>query len=301
MSGAGPVEIAGRTLRLSNLDKVLWPEAGITKGDLVAYYRAVAPALLPHLTGRALTLARFPEGIHGPGWYQSNCRGNPDWVRIAEIPSRAGSTLRYCVVDDEASLVWVANLGTIELHPFLAPVVRPRHPHAVVFDLDPGLPATMLDAARVALLLRDRLAALRLDGYPKTSGRMGLHVYVPTGGSHPYDETAAFARRIAEEMARSHPDLVVDRMSRAAREGRVYIDWGQNHQMKSTIAPYSLRAWPMPQASTPLRWEELEETEHGDPAPLGARSPSQVLRRLERHGDLFAPVVQRVQELPVFD
>ena len=298
MNGAGPVEIAGRTLRLSNLHKVLWPEARITKGDLIAYYRAVAPALLPHLAGRPLTLARFPDGIDGPGWYQSNCRGNPEWVRIAEIPSRAGGTLRYCVVEDEASLVWVVNLGTIELHPFLAPAERPQSPHAAVFDLDPGLPATARDAARVALIIRDRLAALGLEGFPKTSGRLGLHVYVPTGGSHTYDQARAFARALAAEVARAHPDLVVERMSRADRAGRVYIDWGQNHPLKSTIAPYSLRAWPMPQASTPLQWEELDRAVGGDPSPLGARSPVELLRRLDRYGDLFAPVIQRVQRLP---
>ncbi|MCA1826453.1 MAG: non-homologous end-joining DNA ligase [Myxococcales bacterium] len=256
---------------LKNLDKVMYPQAGFTKGDVVAYYRAVAPALLPHLSGRAVTLARFPDGVEGAGWYQSNCpKGAPKTVEVTRA-----RTVRYCLIDDLEALLWAVNLGTLELHPFLAPAADPDRPRAMVLDLDPGPGAGLAHCCEVAMRLR-RL----LDPDPssvKTSGAKGLHVYVPVSGT--YAETKARAR----ELARALPEhLATDRHELLHREGKVLIDWRQNDPNRSTIAPWSLRATRVPLVSTPLRWEEL-----ADPSRL-AFSPAMALERLERDGDPFA-------------
>lgn len=290
------VEVDGREVALSRLDKVFWPATGFTKGQMLDYYRAVAPALLPHLAGRPLTLARFPDGVDGPGWYQSNCRGSPPWLPVAELTGRAGQRLRYCLVNDLAALLWVANLGTIELHPFLADAARPDRPHALVFDLDPGPPAGVIECAVVALDLRDALAARGLAACAKTSGAKGLHLYVPLDGTATYAETKPFARAWAREAVARRPELVVDVMARAARGGRVFIDWGQNDPSKSTIAPYSLRATPRPGVSTPVGWDEVEVAARGLPERL-AFSPEDVLARVARDGDRFAPVLELRQPL----
>lgn len=287
------IHVDGRMLRLSNLDKVLWPETGFTKGELIAYYRAVAPVLLPYLADRPLTLARFPDGVDGPGWYQTNCPpGRPEWLPIAEVPSRDGRVLRYTLVNEPAALVWVANLGTLELHPLLAPMAHRERADALVFDLDPGPPAGLLQCCELAVLLRDRLARAGLRSWAKTSGAKGLHLYVPLEGGARFDETKALARAWARELAAEYPERVTDRMAYAERTGKVFIDWGQNDPNKSVIAPYSLRATPRPQVSTPLRWEEVERAvQMQDVAQLSFR-PTEVLERLERDGDLFRPVIK---------
>lgn len=272
---------------LSNLDKVLFPETGFTKGDLLAYYDAVAPVLLPHLAGRPITMARFPDGVGAPGWFQMSCRGHPPWMRTAEIIGRRGQRLHYCLVDDRDALLWMINLGTIELHPFLACAADPDVPRDVVFDLDPGPDAGALDAAAVALLVRDALATRGHRSLVKTSGKKGLHVYAPLDGGWRYAESRAFARSLAAELARAHPDAITDRIAKSERQGRVLIDWRQNAIGLSTVAPYSLRALPWPLVSTPLGWSEVEAALAGGRAAALAFTPRAVVDRVARFGDLF--------------
>jgi bifunctional non-homologous end joining protein LigD len=297
VSTATTVEVGGRTLRVTNLDKVLWPATGWTKREMLRFDEAIAPVLVPHIAGRPLTLARFPDGVDGIAWYQTNCRGHPSWLTTHVMTGKRGATFRMCVVDDAASLLWVANLGTIELHPFLATGARPTAPLAVVFDLDPGPPADLVDCARVALRVRARLHAVALESFPKTSGAAGLHVVVPLDGSDGFPATKAFARTLAEELAADAPHEVVSRSSRALRRGRVLIDWLQNDPTRSTIAPYSLRATPSPRVSTPLSWEEVEQLAAGHDPDAIDQSPAAVLDRVERLGDLHAPVLRLRQRL----
>jgi bifunctional non-homologous end joining protein LigD len=269
---------------LKNLDKPLWP--AFTKGEMIEYYRAVAPALLPHLRGRAVTLARFPDGVDGPGWYQSNCPHGA--TRTATVTGPSGKTVRYCLIDDEQDLVWAANLGTLELHPFLARADAPDRPLAVVLDLDPGGPAGLRECCEVAARIRDML--LPLHSFVKTSGAKGLHVYLPVDAT--YGETKPFAREFARTLAARMPDLVTDKPLKAARAGKVYVDWAQNDANRSTIAPWSLRATRVPLVSMPLEWEEL-----ADPGAL-AFTPARALRRLRERGDPFRPALELRQRLP---
>jgi bifunctional non-homologous end joining protein LigD len=278
------------TVALSNLDRVLWPEAGFTKGDMIEYYRGVADVLLPHLEGRHLTLWRFPEGVHRKGFWQNECRGAPEWVRTKTVRGQ-----RFCVVDDLDSLLWIANLGTIELHPFPARADDPEQPTALVLDLDPGPPADVLDCCEAALRVRD---ALGIESFVKTSGFAGLHVVAPLAPRHTFARTKAFARALAEALAREFPDRVIATSKRADREGRVLVDWLQNDATRSTVAPYSLRAAPWPTVSTPVSWEEVE-------AALAARRPelltftaTALLDRLALVGDRFRGVLELEQELP---
>ena len=269
---------------LKNLEKPLWP--GFTKGEMIAYYREVAPVLLPHLAGRAVTLARFPDGVDGPGWYQSNCPAGG--ARTVSITGPSGKTVRYCLIEDEEALVWAANLGSIELHPFLARADAPDRPLALVFDLDPGPPAGLMACCEVARLLRERLSPLQ--SFVKTSGAKGLHVYVPVEAT--YAQTRPLARALAARLAEELPALVTDKPHKAQRAGKVFIDWGQNDPNRSTIAPWSLRATRAPLVSMPLRWEELSQ-----PRAL-AFTPQRALERLRREGDLFRPVLELRQPLP---
>lgn len=292
------VEIEGRVLTLSSLDKVLWPEASFTKGEMLDYYARVAPALLPHLAGRPVTLGRFPEGVERYGWYQTQCRGRPAWLPTRPVRGRGGTIQDYCVVNDLPALLWVANIGAIELHPFLARGDRIGEPTAVVFDLDPGPPAGLVDCCRVALWLRAALERHGLASFPKTSGSLGLHVYAPLNTPHGYGETKPFARRIARELAGRHPDRIVEKMARSLRAGNVLVDWSQNDVNKSTIAPYSLRGTAWPAVSTPLGWDEVERA-LGDETPGSlAFGPAEVLERLDRFGDLFGLVLDTEQTLP---
>ena len=293
------VEIEGRRLRLSSPDRVLWPKAGFTKAELLAYYAHVAPALLPHIAGRPLTLGRFPEGVERYGWYQTECRGHPEWLRTLAVAGRTGKGQRYCVLDDLPSLLWAANIGGIELHPFLARADRIDEPTHVVFDLDPGPPAGTLECWEVALRLRRVLAEVGLESFPKTSGSVGAHVYVPLNADHTYDQTKSFARAVAHSLAGGHPDLVVATTGRAARTGKVLVDWGQNDRIKSLIAAYSLRAMPFPTVSTPLTWDEVERAVDERRPDTLAFGPEEVLERVDRCGDLFRPVLELAQTLPL--
>ena len=292
------VEIDGRRLVLSNLDKVLWPETGMTKGALLDYYARIAPALLPHLRERPVTLRRFPDGVDGVSWHQNECKGEPGWFHVHGTRGRGGRRLRFCVVDDLASLTWVVNQAAIEIHPFLWSVAAPRRPLEAVFDLDPGPPAGLADCARVALRLREVHVGLGLESFAKTSGSLGLHVHVPLGAPHDTDAAKAFARLVARALAAERPDEVVAEMRRSARRGKVYVDWLQNDATRQTVAPYSLRGLAVPTVATPVTWDEVEAAAAaGDPGLL-TFLVGDVLERVERLGDLFAPARGLRQELP---
>jgi bifunctional non-homologous end joining protein LigD len=286
------VEVEGRRLSLSNLDKVLYPRSGFTKGQVIEYYSRVAPAVLPHLRDRPLTLKRYPNGVEAQYFYEKNCPSHaPDWVR----KERAGE-IDYCVCDDLPTLVWLANLADLELHPSLSPATDMEHPNVMAFDLDPGPGAGLVECREVALLLRDALARLGLDSYPKTSGSKGIQVYVPlnSGEADYRSGTKRLSQALARHLEQQHPQLIVSTQKKELRKRKVLIDWSQNDEHKTTVGVYSLRARERPTVSTPLAWSELEED---DPTELVFEA-GDVLERVEEHGDLFAPVVEQVQRLP---
>ncbi len=253
-------EVGGRVVRLTSLDRVMWPQTGGTKRDLFLYYVAVAERLLPHIVARPLTLARYPEGVEGKNWFQTMCPHPPEWVTTHPIRARGGNavTRNYCVVHDLAGLLWAVNLGTVELHPLLARSDSFEEPDLVAFDLDPGPPASLVQACAVALRVKEILDGVGLRSFVKTSGGVGMHVLVPLGAGHDYRRTKAFARDIAERLAADRADEVIALPDRSARSGKVFVDWSQNDANKSLIAPYSMRALPWPAASAPLLWDEVE-------------------------------------------
>lgn len=281
------VEVEGRRLGLTNLDKVLWPETGTTKAELIEYYLDVAPVLLPHLEGRPLTVRRFPDGVGGITWHQNEIQREPGWFPVFETSGRGGRRLRFAFVDGLASLVWLANSAAIELHPFSWRVERPRVPDQIVFDLDPGPPAGLVDAARVALLLRPRLEELGLEPLAKTSGSIGIHVHARVREEL---DTKRLAKELAETLAEERPDEVVAEMRRSARAGRVFVDWLQNDVTRQTVAPYSLRGLPFPTIAAPVRWEELERAAAEARPESLVFTPADVRARIERDGDLFEPL-----------
>jgi bifunctional non-homologous end joining protein LigD len=281
---------------LTSLDRVLWPAAGFTKGDMLAYYEAIAPVLLPHVAGRPLTLGRFPGGVDRPGFATTECRGRPDWVPTVEVPLRSGEVREQCVAGDLPSLLWIANLGSIELHAFPSVAGRLDEPAYVVLDLDPGPGTGLADCCRVALWLREALSRAGLQGLCKTSGGLGLHVYVPLAPGHAFDESKSFARSLSAGLASERPDAVTDRRETSIRAGRVLVDWIPNSSRALTIAPYSLRAADLPSVSTPVAWHEVEGTAAGDGAMRFA--PQDVLERVRTRGDLFRPVLELRQRLP---
>jgi bifunctional non-homologous end joining protein LigD len=294
------VEVEGRRIPLRNLEKVFYPEAGFTKGDVIDYYVRVAPVLLPHLRDRPLTLKRYPEGVEGGFFYEKRCpRYRPSWLRTAPIWSEGNQEhIRYCVVDDLPALVWVASIADLELHTPLALAGDFEHPTALAFDLDPGPPADVLTCCDVALLLRRLLDRLGLASFPKTSGSKGLQVYVPLDGEAGYDRTKGFAHAVAALLQRARPELVVERMLKSLRSGKVLVDWSQNDRNKTTVCAYSLRARPRPTVSTPLRWAEVERAARARRSGALVFEARDVLARVERHGDLFAPVLSLRQRLP---
>jgi bifunctional non-homologous end joining protein LigD len=278
--------VDGRRVPLTNLDRMLFPRAGFSKADLIDYYRRVAHVLVPHIARRPMTLGRFPDGVDGRGFAQTECRGAPEWLATHEIELRNGQPRRYCLLDDEASLVWAANQSTIELHPYPWTAARAELPDSLLLDLDAGPGAGLRECCRVALILREELRALDLNAAVKTSGGGGLHLVVPLEAGHTFDDTKGFARRLAEDLAQRHPDLITAASSRAERAGRVLIDWLQNEGRRTTAAPYSLRAADYPLVSTPITWEEVA----ADPDQLWFEADT-VVERVERHGDLFAPLL----------
>jgi bifunctional non-homologous end joining protein LigD len=293
------VEVEGRPIKLSNLDKVLYP-TGFTKAEVVDYYARIAPTLLPHLRDRALTRKRFPNGVDGASFYEKNCPSHrPDWVGVYPIPGDEG-LLEFCKIDSLAAITWLANLAALELHTSMARATDPDRPTMVVFDLDPGAPADLVDCCEVALWLRHVLASIDLDCVAKTSGSKGLQVYLPLNTPATYDETAGFSRTLAQLLEREHPDKVVSLQRKTLRVGKVLIDWSQNARHKTTACVYSLRARPRPTVSTPVSWEEVEAcVASRDAEDLTFEAP-QVVERVATHGDLFAPTLSLHQALPRF-
>ncbi|MGC9670096.1 non-homologous end-joining DNA ligase [Planosporangium sp. 12N6] len=298
MSDRVLVRVDGRELELSNLDKVFYPEAGFTKGEVIDYYTRVAPVLLPHLRDRPVTRIRYPDGVAAKGFFEKNApAGTPDWVRLERLPAPGSSmgreTIDYVVCDDLPTLVWLANLASLELH---VPQWRigAAGPDLLVVDLDPGPPAGIRECCEVALLMRERLAADGIDAYPKTSGRKGMQLACPVSGEQSADEVSGYAKRVARELERAAPELVVSRMTRSLRPGKVFIDWSQNNAAKTTVAPYSLRAQPTPTVSTPLRWEEVESRKV---VPASLTAPV-VLERVARYGDLTSGLCEPGPRVP---
>jgi bifunctional non-homologous end joining protein LigD len=300
VAGAQQVEVDGRELSVTNLDKVLYPATGFTKGEVIDYYARIAPAILPHLRGRPLTLKRYPEGVEAGHFFEKRCpKHRPEWVNTAAIWSeREDGEIAFCVCDDKPTLVWVAQLASLELHPSLSLVKRMERPTVLAFDLDPGEPANVIDCARVALRVREMFGDLGVDCFPKTSGGKGLQVYVPLNGKRTYETTKPYAQAVAQLMERMHPDEIVSRMTKRLRKGKVFVDWSQNTESKTTVSVYSLRARERPTVSTPLDWDEVASAaESGDPESIRFEA-ADVLERVEERGDLFAPVLERKQELP---
>jgi bifunctional non-homologous end joining protein LigD len=285
------VDVEGTQVVLSNLDKVLYPAVGFTKAQVLDYYTRIAPVLLPHLAGRALTRKRYPNGVDGQVFFEKNApRGTPDWVRTVNLPSPGSSkgreSIDYVIVQDLATLVWTANLASLELHTHLWRVDRDA-PDLVVFDLDPGPPATIVQCCQVALLLRPLLAADGLSPVVKTSGNKGMQLYARADGFASSEQTSAYAKGLAQRLENEHPELVVHRMTKSLRPGKVLVDWSQNSAAKTTVSVYSLRARERPTVSTPVTWDEVEACRSADDLVF---TSDDVLARVERHGDLFAPL-----------
>ncbi|KRA37994.1 MULTISPECIES: non-homologous end-joining DNA ligase [unclassified Nocardioides] len=291
------VDVEGRTLRLTNLEKVLYPATGTTKGEVLDYYARIAPVLLPHLAGRPVTRIRWPHGVADKSFFEKNApAGTPSWVRTAEVPttgsrgpSRHGDTLRFPIIEELPTLVWAVNLAALELHVHQWTVDANDEPlgaDRVVIDLDPGEGAGLHECCQVALLARDALAERGFDALPVTSGSKGLHLYAPLPERRPSDETSELAKEIAEELQAAYPQQVTATMTKARRRGKVFLDWSQNAGSKTTVAPYSLRGTPRPQVATPITWDEVAAGAE-DPLGLEQFTPTQVLERVEQHGDLF--------------
>ncbi|TML28976.1 MAG: DNA ligase D [Actinobacteria bacterium] len=293
------LEVDGRTIKVSNRDKVLYPRAGFTKGDVIDYYLRAAPVLLPHLQGRPLTLKRYPDGVESQHFYEKQCPSHrPDWVATVSVPSRGRGHIDYCLANDAATLAWLGNLADLELHTSLSRAEAIDRPTTMVFDLDPGPGADVLDCAEVALWLHGTFEQLGLRTFVKTSGSKGLHAQVPLNTDVTYDETKPFARAVAELMEKTHPERVVSRMTKSLRAGRVLVDWSQNDEHKTTVCAYSLRARERPTVSTPVEWEELDAAlDAGDAGALTFEAGA-VLERVADRGDPLADAVTLRQELP---
>jgi bifunctional non-homologous end joining protein LigD len=298
MSKKAGIEVAGKKMTVSNLDKVLYPETGFTKGQMIDYYIRISPALLPHLRSRPLTLKRYPEGVDGFFFYEKQCPSHrPRWVKTTKVPSRREEGhIDYCVMDDLPALVWVANLADIELHTFLHRAPAITRPTMIAFDLDPGPPADIVLCCKIGLRLREIFEHLEMRSFPKTSGSKGLQVYVPLNTPVTYEKTKAFANSVAQLLEREAPNEVVSRMQKSLRKGKVLVDWSQNDEHKTTICAYSLRAKSHPTVSTPVTWEEVEAGAKRK-LPLVFEA-EEAIRRFEKMGDLFEPVLNLKQKLP---
>ncbi|MDQ6625781.1 MAG: non-homologous end-joining DNA ligase [Verrucomicrobiota bacterium] len=292
--------VAGKKLPVSNLNKVLYPKAGFTKGQVIDYYIRIAPVLLPHLKDRPLTMKRYPNGVDGMFFYEKNCPTHrPAWVKTAKVWSHGNQRdMHYCLAQDLPTLVWAANLADLELHTSLARKKNVAKPTMMVFDLDPGPPADIVQCCQVGIWLRDLLGEMKLKCWAKTSGSKGLQLYVPLNTAATFDQTKALSRALAEHLEREHPELVVHRMLKSLRGGKVLVDWSQNDEHKTTVNVYSLRAKDYPTVSTPVTWEEVEIClKKKDPKLLRFTS-DQVLKRVDEMGDLFEPIESLKQKLP---
>jgi bifunctional non-homologous end joining protein LigD len=293
-------EIAGRRLSLSNLEKDLYPSFGFTKAHVLEYYRRISQFILPHLEGRALTLKRYPDGVEKEFFFEKRCPSHrPPWVKTAQISQHGGEPMTVCLVNDLDTLIWVENLAALELHVPLARADFPENPDSLVFDLDPGDGAGILDCARMALIVKDLLSGLRLVCFVKTSGMKGLHVLVPLNRDETtFEDTKKFSKSVAEVMQRNYPDLVTAKMPKDLRKKKIFINWSQNDSSKTTICVYSLRAREKPIVSFPLAWKELENLiSRGNPDKMLILQ-SEAVSRLEKDGDIFQQVLTKKQRLP---
>jgi bifunctional non-homologous end joining protein LigD len=294
------IDVGGRKLVVSNLEKILYPKGGFTKGQVIDYYVRISKVLLPHLKNRPITLKRYPEGVEGFFFYEKQCPAHrPAWVRTASVPSeRRQGPIDYCVMNDLPALVWAANLADLELHTFLHRAPAITRPNVLAFDLDPGPPADIVLCCQVGLWLKEVFDGLGLECFPKTSGSKGLQIFVPLNTATTYAKTKPFARAVAERLEREHPESVVSRMQKSLRTGKVLIDWSQNDEHKTTVSVYSLRARERPTVSTPVKWEEVARTlKKGEAAGLVFEA-EEVLERVEKVGDLFDAVPRLKQRLP---
>jgi bifunctional non-homologous end joining protein LigD len=295
-----PVTIEGRDLELSNLDKVMYPEAGFTKGEVIDYYTRIAPVMLPHLRGRAVTRIRYPNGVDAAHFFEKNKPGGtPSWVRLETLPvpgsTKSRETIDFVVVDELATLVWLANLAAIELH---TPQWRiGADPDLLVVDLDPGAPASLKECCAVAVLMRDRLAASGITAYPKTSGKKGMQLCCPISGTQSAEVVSIFAKSVADELAAMVPGSITAKMAKQLRPGKVFIDWSQNNAAKTTVTPYSLRAGSSPTASAPLTWDEVVAMATGE-MPAAQFGAADVLQRASDLGDLLADLLRPGPEVP---
>ncbi len=300
MAKSSTVEIAGRELNLTNLEKVMYPEAGFTKAQIIDYYVRIAPYLLPHLKGRPLTMKRYPEGVGKFFFYEKNCpKHRPDWVQTTAVWSYGNNRwMDYCMVQDLPTLVWAANLADIELHTSLSLGKKIDQPTMLVFDLDPGAPANIVQCCQVGLWVRKVFAELGLKAFAKTSGSKGLQVYIPLNTAVTYEGTKPFAHELARLLERAQPELIVSDMKKALRTGKVFVDWSQNDQYKTTVCVYSLRAKDRPTASTPVSWEEVERCLKKQDPSLLVFEAEKVIDRADKMGDSFEPVLTLKQKLP---
>lgn len=295
------LEIEGKNLKVSNLEKVLYPAVGFTKGQVIDYFIRVAPFALPHLAGRPLTLKRYPNGVDGMFFYEKNCPTHrPDWVKTVPIWSEGNQRIMdYCSADDVATLVWAGNLADLEWHTSLSLAADMEHPTMLVFDLDPGEPANIVECCQVGVWLKHLFDEMKLESFAKTSGSKGLQVYVPLNSKREtYEDTKSFALALAQLLQEAHPELVVSDMKKSLRVGKVLVDWSQNDQHKTTVSVYSLRAKERPTVSTPVTWEEVEQCLNKKDPKLLVFETADVLRRCEKQGDLFASLLKLKQRLP---
>jgi len=300
MTNKAELIVEDRKIQVSNLDKVLYPKVGFTKGQVIDYYIRVVPVLLPHLKDRPLTMKRYPDGVEGECFYEKNCPSHrPKWVKTAKVWSESNERMmNYCLAQDLPTLVWAANLADLELHTSLSRKNNIKRPTMMVFDLDPGAPADIVQCCQVGLWLRDLLGEMKLKSFVKTSGSKGLQVYVPLNTSVTYDQTKDLSRALAQHLEGEHVDLVIANMSKAVRKGKVFVDWSQNDEHKTTICVYSLRAREEPTVSTPVTWDEVENCRKKKKADLLRFRSDQVLERVEKLCDLFEPVEKLKQKLP---
>jgi len=300
MSQKAELIVEDRKIRVSNLDKVLYPKVGFAKGQVIDYYIRIAPVLLPHLRDRPLTMKRYPDGVDGQFFYEKNCPSHrPNWVQTAKVWSEGNQRImHYCLANNLPTLVWAANLADLELHTSLSRKDNLDCPTVMVFDLDPGAPADIVQCCQVGLWLRDLLGKMKLKSFPKTSGSKGLQVYVPLNTPVTYDQTKDLSRSLAQYLEHEHTNLVTWNMSKAVRKGKVFVDWSQNDEHKTTICVYSLRAREEPTVSTPLDWKEVENCLKEKKAKLLKFRAEKVLVRVEKVGDLFQPVQKLKQKLP---
>jgi bifunctional non-homologous end joining protein LigD len=300
MSESTVVDIEGRHLKLSNLEKVLYPATGFTKGQVIDYYARIAPVLVPHLAGRPLTLKRYPNGVDQGFFFEKNAtKHRPDWIKTVPIWSEGNSRdVNYILANDLPTLVWIANLAGIELHPSLSLGKNIMSPTMMVFDLDPGPPANIVQCCQVGLWLREIFEHFGLESFPKTSGSKGLQIYVPLNAATSYDVTKPFAHALARLLETDHKDLVVSDMKKQLRVGKILVDWSQNDEHKTTIGVYSLRARERQTVSTPVSWKEVEECLRKKDLKILVFEADQVLKRVEKLGDLFEPVLKLKQKLP---